>query len=119
MYIYWHTIMIAVVNSWLYYKRHCALLQIKPMKLCDFASEIADGLVEIKAKIGRPLVSSPPAKPPTGRPIKRPVDVVRKDATNHLPILEEKRQRSKLRGCEGYFCFHTLGCGVATAHAKY
>ena len=32
-----------------YYKWHCAWLQIKPMKLCAFASEIADGLVEIKA----------------------------------------------------------------------
>jgi hypothetical protein len=32
-----------------YYKWHSALLQIKPMKLCAFASEIADGLVEIKA----------------------------------------------------------------------
>jgi hypothetical protein len=31
-----------------YYKWHCAWLQIKPMKLCAFASEIADGLVEIK-----------------------------------------------------------------------
>jgi hypothetical protein len=31
-----------------YYKWHCVWLQIKPMKLRAFASEIADGLVEIK-----------------------------------------------------------------------
>jgi hypothetical protein len=31
-----------------FYKWHCAWFQIKPMKLCAFASEIADGLEEIK-----------------------------------------------------------------------
>jgi len=51
------------------------------MDLCNFASEIADGLVEIR----RALVSSPPVKPPIRRPKKKPVDVVRKDGTNHLP----------------------------------
>ena len=86
MYIFWHTVIISVVNSWLHYKRHCRLLEVNPMKLCDFASEIAEGLIEYKAKIGRPLVSSPPVIPPTNRPTKRPADVIRKDGTNHLPI---------------------------------
>lgn len=27
MYIFWHTIMIRAVNSWLWYRRHCKLLQ--------------------------------------------------------------------------------------------
>jgi len=54
---------------------------IKPMDLCDFASEIVDGLVEI----WRALVSSQPVKPPIRRPKKKPVGVVRKDGTNHLP----------------------------------
>ena len=49
------------------------------LHVCAFASEIADGLVEIKA--------------PTGWPMKRPVDIVKKDGTNHHPIWDEKRQR--------------------------
>jgi hypothetical protein len=65
------------------------------MKLCDFASEIpvADGILDIKAKIGRTMVSSPPVKPPTRRHMKRPVDIVRKDGTKHHPIWDEKRQK--------------------------
>ena len=61
------------------------------MKLWDFASDIAEGLIDLIAKIGRPLVSSPSVKPPTNRPIKRPADVIRKDGTNHLPMWDEKR----------------------------
>jgi hypothetical protein len=38
--------------------------------------------------VDRTLVSSPPVKP-----MKKPVDIVRKDGTNHHPIWDEKRQR--------------------------
>ena len=112
MYIFWHTVIISVVNSWLHYKRHCRLLEVNPMKLCDFASEIAEGLIEYKAKIGRPLVSSPPVKPPTNRPTKRPADVIRKDGTNHLPIWDEKRQRCKLSGCDGFSYIKCCRCNM-------
>jgi hypothetical protein len=68
MYIFWHTLLIAVVNSWLWYKRHCHLLNEKPMKLCNFIRDLASTLMEFKAKEGRPGGMSPPLKPkPTPR----------------------------------------------------
>ena len=47
--------------------------------VCAFASEIADGLVEIKA--------------PTGWAMRGPAAIVKNDGTNHYPIWDEKRQR--------------------------
>ena len=112
MYILWHTVTISVVNSWLHYKRHCRLHEINPLKLCDFASDIAEGLIECKAKFRRPLVSSPPVKPPTNRPTKRPAYVIRKEGTNHLPIWDEKRQRCKLGGCDGFSYIKCCRCNM-------
>lgn len=54
MYIFWHTILIAAVNAWLWYKPHCSLLHRKPMKLCNFIRDVASGLIEFKSKVGRP-----------------------------------------------------------------
>ena len=84
----------------------------RPLKLCDFASDITEGLIECKAKIRRPLVSSPPVKPPTNRPTKRPAVVIRKDGTNHLPIWDEKRQRCKLGGCDGFSYIKCCRCNM-------
>ena len=108
----WHTVIISVVNSWLHYKRHCRVHDINPLKLCDYASDIAGGFIECKAKIRRSLVSSPPVKPPTNRPTKRPAVVIRKDGTNHLPIWDEKRQRCKLGGCDGFSYIKCCRCNM-------
>ena len=44
MYIFWHTIMISAVNSWLLYRKHCKLLQEgKTMSLYTIISYIASG----------------------------------------------------------------------------
>ena len=34
--------------------------------------------------------------------MKRPVDIVRKDGTNHHPIWDEERERCHLFGCDGF-----------------
>ena len=67
MYVFYHTILLAVVNSWFWYKRHARLLNKKPMKLSIFQSQIAEALVLVKKTAGRPwncqLQTSPPAPP--------------------------------------------------------
>lgn len=51
-----HRLMIAAVNSWIWYRRHCKLLnEGKTMSLYSFICNIASGLIEVKAKVGRPL----------------------------------------------------------------
>ena len=51
IYIFWHTITLAVVNAWLLYKRDCAALN-KPEKeikiLRRFQSELADSLILVR-----------------------------------------------------------------------
>lgn len=89
MYIFWHTIMIRAVNSWLWYRRHCKLLQEgKTMSLYTFISYIASGLVEVSNK--------------TSPAVKRPIDDVRTDGDSHLPDWTEKRQRCKMRNCDKF-----------------
>ncbi|XP_053376586.1 piggyBac transposable element-derived protein 2-like [Mercenaria mercenaria] len=46
MYIFWHTIMMAVVNAWLCHKKHATLLGTNSMKLSDFINHVADSLIE-------------------------------------------------------------------------
>jgi hypothetical protein len=53
--------MIAAVYSWIWYRRHCTLLnEGKTMSLYSFICNIASGLIEVKAKVGRPLGKTPP-----------------------------------------------------------
>jgi len=112
MRIFWHTLMVSAVNSWLWYRRHCALLQEnKPMSLYTFITNIASGLVEVKAKIGRPLGNTPPNNK-RALAVKRPADDVRKDGESHLPDWSSKRQRCKMNNCDSLSYIYCLKCGV-------
>ena len=112
MYIFWHTLMVASVNSWLWYRRHCKLLQEnKTMSFYTFISFIASGLIEVKAKVGRPLSNTPPQNK-RALAVKRPVDDVRTDGDSHLPQWKEKRQRCKMNNCERLSYISCLKCGI-------
>ena len=114
MYIFWHTVMITCVNAWLWYKRHCVLLKEKPMKLCTFISGIAGGLIEFKAKVGRPSLSpSPMPKQAVVKSQKRPSEDSRGDCVDHFPVWDTKRQRCKFSGCDNGFSYvKCLKCNV-------
>jgi hypothetical protein len=57
----WHTLMIAAVYSLIWYRRHCKLLnEGKTMSMYSLICNIASGLIEVKAKVGRPLGNTPP-----------------------------------------------------------
>ena len=112
MYIFWHTIMISAVNSWLWYRRHCKLLQEgKTMSFYTFISYIASGLAKVKAIVGRPL-SDTPSSNKKSPAVKRPIDDVLTDGDSHLPDWTEKRQRCKMRNCDKFSYIACLKCGV-------
>lgn len=101
MYIFWHTILIAAVNAWLWYKPHCSLLHRKPMKLCNFIRDVASGLIEFKSKVGRPAGLSP--QPSLPKPLTRkPTRDVSQDCLDHFPLWDANRQRCKYQYCEGF-----------------
>ena len=112
MYIFWHTLLIAAVNAWLWYKRHCTLLNEKPIKLCNFIRDAGSGLIECKAKIGRPGASglSPPLKPKCTS--KRTSADARHDGVDHQPLWSDKRQRCKYSCCEALSYVKCVKCNV-------
>lgn len=110
MYIVYHTITMAVVNSWLWYKRHATLLDLKPMKLSCFQSMIADALIFVN-KVGRPALASISPLPP--KIIRRaPVPDVRLDGQGHLPEWKKDRQRCKRGNCQSLGQVYCSKCHV-------
>ena len=92
--VFYHTVTMALVTSWLWYRRHCVLLNVKHVKLSVFQARVATALIETKRPMGRPS-SSPLPGPPARKVCKRksPVDDVRKDGIDHLPDWAVKRDR--------------------------
>lgn len=76
IYIFLHTILIAAVNAWLWYKRHCSLF-----KLCNFIRDVRIE-VEFKSEVGRPVGLLPPSVP---NPLTRkPTLDVSQDCVDHV-----------------------------------
>lgn len=96
--IIFHLIDIAVVNSWLLYRRHCSIKKTKYIPLLDFRSQIALALIQSgktpTRKRGRPSEGNklPTIKTPR---IQRPVDDVRYDQIGHMPVPIDEKQRCK------------------------
>ncbi|XP_047431811.1 uncharacterized protein LOC125000354 [Mugil cephalus] len=62
MYIFWHTITLAVVNAWLLYKRYCQALKMpkkETLNMRMFQAQLASSLI---------LVGTAPKTPKRGRP---------------------------------------------------
>ncbi|KAJ8382435.1 hypothetical protein SKAU_G00032130 [Synaphobranchus kaupii] len=92
MYIWWHTVTVAVINGWILYRRDQKKLepQNKTMPLRKFQASVATSLIRPgkgQVKCGRPL-SSPEAETPPPR--KRPTSSVPPDTVD----LEEDRTDS-------------------------
>ena len=106
MYLFWHTLMMALVNAWLVYRREYKALQLPKksmMKQRVFQPHVASALVErmVARPRGRPSlddVCEAAVKPRQRKVRKGPVDDVRMDAFSHWPVKTQKRGRCKL--CE-------------------
>ncbi|XP_060763987.1 piggyBac transposable element-derived protein 2-like [Neoarius graeffei] len=95
IYIFWHTIILAVINAWLLYKRDCKAWAIPKKEILirrRFQAQLASSLILTGTSVpvpkrGRP--SSSPMSSPAARPSKRrnahPPSDVCKDMTGHFP----------------------------------
>lgn len=105
IYLFWHFLMVALVNAWNVYRREYKLLGLPPkemMKRRRFQACVASALVKVNAKgsRGRPSASNrSPRTPQPPRKMQRlPPSDVCKDGYCHWPRKVEKRGRCKL--CE-------------------
>ncbi|XP_051515101.1 piggyBac transposable element-derived protein 3-like isoform X1 [Myxocyprinus asiaticus] len=88
LYIFWHTIILAVINAWLLYKRDCKALKILPKEMLNrrqFQAELADSLI---------LVNTTPIKPKRGRPSSDGGSPVTETVTSRSPLNAHKRPSS-------------------------
>ncbi|XP_057677371.1 piggyBac transposable element-derived protein 2-like [Corythoichthys intestinalis] len=99
LYLFWHTIMLGLVNAWLIYRRDCKLLGVKnTLRQKSFQAEVATSLILTQARRGRPSLSeASPSPPPPPKRVRVGVpDDVRSDQVAHWPLKCEKRGRCKL-----------------------
>ncbi|KAK3771927.1 hypothetical protein RRG08_053908 [Elysia crispata] len=58
LYIFYHTLNMAVATSWLRYRRQCHLMSLPRIELCQFQADVAESLVIYMRKPGRPSSNS-------------------------------------------------------------
>jgi len=107
MYLFWHTVTVALINAWLLYRRDCRLLGIpakEVLKRHRFQSHVGSSLILINAergrKRGRPSIEeqAAAAKPTIVKKKARlgPSSEVQMDAVGHWPVKTDKRGRCAL-----------------------
>ncbi|KAK6180216.1 hypothetical protein SNE40_012408 [Patella caerulea] len=97
LYLFWQTVILAVVNSWMLYRRACESVGDKNIKSQrKFQAEIAASLILVNAvrRPGRPSLDSPVPAPK--RVCVAPPTDVQKDQYGHWPLKCAKRGRCKL-----------------------
>lgn len=114
--IFYHMLDVAVVNSWLLYRRIQKQLE-KPdkMSLLDFKTDVANALCNVgkqATKRGRPSVEN--IEPPKSRRFiePKPSNEVRQDSFDHWPELTKERERCKKTGCKGKSRVRCTKCKV-------
>lgn len=96
MYLFYHSIMVATVNAWLLYRRHCLQLKEKHANLCHFKASVAESLIAAgKRPVGRPSLSQQPATKKHKAAVKPPKNDVRLDGVGHMPMWSGSRLRCK------------------------
>lgn len=122
-----HAIDLACTNSWLEYKSKCTTLEIPKKKIMDlisFGMYIAEFLIHAgntsKKRVGQPSGSSSPSEPSTPPTNKksimevRPINEIRFDNVDHLPIFDETKEgaRCKNNKCSKKTHFICKKCNV-------
>ncbi|XP_028396032.1 piggyBac transposable element-derived protein 2-like [Dendronephthya gigantea] len=110
LYIFYHTLTIALVNAWLLYRRDCKALDVRVMPLRKFQAMVAAALCNVKkSQRGRRSLDCLSKKKKEVNPA--PVTDVRFDGVGHMPSYEDKRQRC--RNCpEGFAFVKCVKCKV-------
>lgn len=120
---FFHFVDMAIVNSWLLYRRDSESLNIPKKKqrdLLSFRTSVAQALCMqgkdlSKKKRGRPssdLERDFERKRHRGPAKAIPAQEVRADAVGHWPVVESSRQRCKLPNCRGQTVIKCSKCNV-------
>ena len=117
LYLFWHTVTVALVNAWILHRRHQRQLgNSKPQLLKKFQGMVANALTAIPGRgPGRPSQDSvPPAQ--KRKLVSLPPSTVdrRRGEGIHLPIYSDARQRCKL--CKGQDHFSHIMCERCEVH---
>lgn len=116
-----HLIDLAVVNSWMLYRRDGEALNLKKLNpLYEFKVKLANSLMlagkTVTRERGRPSIPVENAfrkKKSLGRATKSiPEKDVRKDNIGHFPASSGKRAKCKLPGCNGKIQMYCIKCKV-------
>ena len=128
--IIFHLFDMAIVNSWLLYRRDAVKLKIsksKQMGLSEFKTQIAFLLIksgkEIFEKRGRPSFGSVEVeykkKKRTGNAsVPIPKKNIRLDKVGHFSACSDKRMTCKLPGCNGKIFMYCMKCDVHLCCSK-
>lgn len=114
IYIWHHTLHIAVVNAWLLYRRHSEQIRDcdRHMPLKEFQMSIAESLILRDRRVGRTSfidhLSVSRKRPFVSAPVQ---PEVRYDLLDHFPIFAEKRSRCKLCPAGAKNGFTYIKCG--------
>lgn len=120
--VIFHFVDLAVVSSWVEYKKHCKLNNIhanKIMDLLNFRIFLARSLIEASTipAVRRGRKSN---EPELSQPIKRnrseirPIDELKYDLVNHMPMHDKKSEgtRCKAQNCKYKSHFYCDKCNV-------
>lgn len=111
----------ALVNSWLLYKRACRSLSVpknKINKLSEFKARVSEALMHSgkltqKSKRGRPsLENSPAAQRKSNQGLPMPEDDIRFDHLGHLPQVGTSRHMCKQVDCKSRIVTFCIKCNV-------
>lgn len=113
----YHFIDMALVNAWLLYRKDCNILSLPKksvLQLASFKLNVAVALAKTgvlhSRKRGRPARDEPTTN--RKRRCSLPVDDVRLDHVDHLPSVDDKRQRCRVAGCKGQTKFFCKKCNA-------
>lgn len=120
--LFFHLLDLAVVNSWLLYRRDCDSLAVPRHKQKDqlaFKLALASylckhGKIASGEKRGRPSSIQREYQNKKKRGPTKPIPEVeiRRDQTGHFPVVMETRQRCKRPSCKGQTVFKCIKCQV-------
>lgn len=113
----YHFLSIAMVNSWILYKRAKMNNGVPLLPLHEFISEVASVLCQsgqVPRKRGRPTKrkADEPVVQAKKRNVVRPADDIRFDRTDHLPKSEKSSCRCQNAGCTSRAQTYCIKCRV-------
>ena len=113
MYIWLHSVTIAVVNAWLLYRRDQSIHGAKKtLKLRDFQSQVANSLRLADRKVERPSLLATGKKRKLERKQTNVAIDIWTDGIDHMPLWDKERNRCQLCKDNKFSYIRCIKCNV-------